>query len=114
MDKFTFFHCYAENLFDGYEKNGLLRNSFGIRLPHSIRMPENMKFNEIAKKGGKLYNYIKEHNCAFYVDRLQGGDYIQNYQYDKNLILEYEKLLGDKFLGFQIHEWLSNYAADVH
>lgn len=114
MDKFTYFHCYAEDLWEGYEKNGLLREPFGIRFMQCIRLPEELKFNELAKKGGKLYNYVKEHNCAFYVDRLQGGTFIQNYQYDKDLIEEYQRLLGDKFLGFQMHEWLSNYKTEIH
>ena len=114
MEKFTYFHCYAEDLWEGYEKNGLLRNSFGIRFMQCIRLPEELKFNELAKKDGKLYNYVKEHNCAFYVDRLQGGTFMQDYEYDRDLIAEYERLLGDKFLGFQMHEWLSNYKTEIH
>ncbi|MBP3334343.1 MAG: hypothetical protein J6M35_09910 [Clostridia bacterium] len=114
MEKFTYFHCYAEDLWEGYEKNGLLRDNFGIRFMQCIRLPEELKFNEYAKKGGKLYNFIKEHNCAFYIDRLQGGTFLEEYDFDTDLIDEYKQLLGDKFLGFQMHEWLSNYKTEIH
>ena len=114
MEKFTYFHCYTEELWEGYEKNGLLRENFGIRFMSHIRLPKELTFNELAKKGGKLYNYIKEHKCPLYVDRLQGGISIQSYEYDTDLVEEYKKLLGDNFLGFQMHEWLSNYMQDVH
>ena len=60
MRKFVYFHCYTEDLWEGYEKNGLIKEKFGIRFPQSIRLPEKEKFNEALKKGGKLYNYIKE------------------------------------------------------
>ena len=113
MDKFTYFHCYANDLWAGYEKNGLIRDSFGIRFPESIDLPEELKFNELARVGGELYNYIKKHKCAMYVDRLQGGCFLENYPYDQELIAEYKEMLGDKFLGFQMHEWLSNYKSDV-
>ena len=113
MRKFVYFHCYTEELWEGYEKNGLIKEHFGIRFPQSIRLPEKEKFNEALKKGGKLYNYIKEKNCYLYVDRLQGGSFIQNYPYSQELIEEYKQMLGDKFLGFQMHEWFSNYKGDV-
>ena len=33
--------------------------------------------------------------CPFYIDRLQGGCYIEDYPYDRTLIEEYKALLGD-------------------
>ena len=96
MDKFTYFHCYANDLWAGYEKNGLIRDSFGIRFPESIDLPEELKFNELARVGGELYNYIKKHKCAMYVDRLQGGCFLENYPYDQALINEDKEMLGDK------------------
>lgn len=113
MKDFTYFHCYAEDLWEGYEKNGLLRGSFGIRICHSVRLPEKLRFNELARVGGRLYQYVEKHRPALYVDRLQGGDYIQEYPFDKALIGVYKEMLGEKFLGLQMHEWLSNYRSDV-
>jgi hypothetical protein len=79
----------------------------------SIYLSEDRLFNSILKKGGELYNYIKEKKCFLYVDRLQGGTVIQEYEYDEELIREYREMLGDRFLGFQMHEWLTNYKNDV-
>ena len=109
-----FFHCYSDELWDGYVKNGFLRYPFGIRFCQAIGLEESQKFNNLARIGGKLHGILKEHRCDFYVDRLQGGDYIENYQYDESLISEYQALLADGFLGFQMHEWLSNHVNDVH
>ena len=113
MRHFTYFHCYAEELWEGYERNGILGEHFGIRCPQTISLPSERLFNSILKKGGRLYNYIKEHRCPLYIDRLQGGGYFFEYDYDKALIEEYRDLLGKDFLGFQFHEWLSNYKHDT-
>ena len=113
MRNFAYFHCYVEELWEGYERNGLIKQRFGIRCPHSIDMDEGLLFNSVLKKDGKLYNYIKEKRCGLYVDRLQGGGYIHPYDFDYGLIEEYRQMLGDDFLGFQMHEWLSNYKHDV-
>lgn len=113
MQNFVYFHCYGEDLWRGYEKNGLLRENFGIRCMQSIYLSEDRLFNSILKKGGELYNYIKEKKCFLYVDRLQGGTVIQEYEYDEELIREYREMLKDRFLGFQMHEWLTNYKNDV-
>lgn len=113
MKDFTYFHCYAEDLWPGYEKSGLLRRHFGIRFPQSTDLPESQKFNTLAARGGALHRFVRETRCAFYIDRLQGGSFIQDYVYDRDLVNEYERLLGDRFLGFQMHEWLSNYRSDL-
>ena len=110
----TFYHCYTEDLWEGYEKNGLLNTPFGIRFPQSLDLPKDQKFNAAAAKGGKLYELVRATKCGFYIDRLQGGCYIENYPYDRALLDEYEKMLGDRFLGFQMHEWLSNYRGEIH
>lgn len=44
----------------------------------------------------------------FYVDRIAGGITYFPYQLDKDLIRTYREMLGDDFLGFQIHESASN------
>ena len=113
MKDFTYFHCYTEDLWPGYEKSGLLRRRFGIRFPQSIDLPESQKFNALAARGGRLHSLVKETRCGFYIDRLQGGSFMQDYVYDRALIDEYENLLDDDFLGFQMHEWLSNYKSDL-
>ena len=113
MRHFTYFHCYTEELWEGYKRNGMLGEHFGIRCPQTISLPSERLFNSILKKGGRLYNYIKEHRCPLYIDRLQGGGYFFEYDYDKALIEEYRDLLGKDFLGFQFHEWLSNYKHDT-
>ncbi len=110
---FTYFHCYADDLWEGYEKNGLLRENFGIRFCQNVFLPEELRFNRVAAVGTPLYEYIKKHKCHLYIDRLQGGVIMYDYTYDRDLIAEYRRLLGDKFHGFQMHEWLSNYRGDV-
>ena len=65
------------------------------------------KFNELAKKDGKLFKLISDNNYPWYIDRLQGGGYIDEYQYNTELI----DSLGN-FYGFQMHEWISNMRSD--
>ena len=74
----------------------------GVRFCQSPLLPER-KFNELAKKGGKLFKLISDNNYPWYIDRLQGGGYIDEYQYNTELI----DSLGN-FYGFQMHEWISN------
>lgn len=109
----TYFHCYADDLWPGYEKNGLLRENFGLRFCQNVFLPEELRFNRVAAVGTPLYEYIKKTKCHLYIDRLQGGVIMYDYTYDKDLINEYREMLGEKFHGFQMHEWLSNYRGDV-
>ena len=110
---FIFFHGYSPDTWEEFKKAGLVRDCDGIRFCQSARIDESMKFNSLAKKGGELYRIIKDENRPLYIDRLQGGSSFQNYEYDKELVEEYKNILGDKFFGFQMHEWLSNYLAEV-
>ena len=103
-----FFHVYNERFFPGLEKNGMLNKDTGFKIQNCFAMPAEAKFNQIAAKGSKLYNLIKDNNYAFYVDRIAGGITWHDYPYDKELIAEYKKLLGQWFLGFQLHESGSN------
>ena len=111
---FVFFHGYSPDTWDKMLRTGLVGDNDGIRFQQSLDLPSELKFNNLAKKGGELYNIVKERNCPFYIDRLQGGCYIENYPYDTSLLDEYRNLLGDKFYGFQMHEWLSNYRGDAN
>ena len=103
-----FFHVYNEKYFDGLVKNNLINSDTGFKLQHCFAMPFDQKFNEIAQPDGKLHNLLKGGEYAFYVDRITGGITWHTYAFDKNLIKMYQELLGDNFLGFQLHESCSN------
>ena len=108
-----FLHAYTPQLWAGYEKNGLIGPADGIRFVQCAHTPEEEGFNRIAAKGGALWKLITEQKRPFYIDRLQGGCVIYDYDFDPTLLQEYRDLLGDKFLGFQMHEWMSNYRSDL-
>ena len=108
-----FFHVYNERCFKGLEKNNLLNEDSAFKIQHVFSMPKEIKFNEFAAKGSKLHSLIKENNIPFYVDRIAGGVTYHEYDFDPDLIREYESILGDWFLGFQHHESASNMAEGV-
>lgn len=103
-----FFHVYNEEYFEGLVKNNLINSDSGFKIQHCFAMPFEKKFNVIAQPGGKLHNLIKDGNYPFYVDRISGGITWHTYPFDKKLIKHYDELLGDWFLGFQLHESGSN------
>ena len=109
---FVYLHCYMPETWDAQVKAGLVRKEDGIRFVQAIELEEQNKFNNLAAVGSELYNYVREHRCPFYIDRLQGGTYIDEYPYDMALVDEYRAMLGDKFWGFQMHEWASNLRGD--
>lgn len=112
--KFRYFHpYYMPELWDAQVKAGLINNDSGIRYCQSIDIDEKLKFNNQADVGGKFYNLVKENNFPFYIDRLQGGHFFEGYDYNLNLVKEYIDILGDKFYGFQMHEWMSNFQSDT-
>ncbi|MBP3919000.1 MAG: hypothetical protein J6I50_07515 [Clostridia bacterium] len=110
---FTYLHCYMPETWQAQIDAGLVRPGDGIRYSQSIDIDEHLKFNNLAKIGGDLYNYVKEHRCPLYIDRLQGGCFLEEYPYDMALVDEYRRLLGDRFWGFQMHEWMSNVSSDL-
>lgn len=103
-----FFHVYNEEYFNGLVKNNLINKNTGFKIQHVFSLADDMKFNRLAAKGGKLYQLLKEGNYPFYVDRIAGGATYHSYDFDSNLIEAYNDLLGDWFLGFQLHESGSN------
>jgi len=105
-----FFHVYNERCYEGLVKNNLLNEDSGFKIQHAFSVPEEIKFNKFAAKGTKLHSMIKENNLPFYVDRITGGITYHEYKFDHDLIREYENILGDWFLGFQLHESASNIA----
>lgn len=109
---FVFFHGYDPVLWQGYEKRGLLRRGFGVRFCQSIMLPEGKKFNSLAAPGAAFDRLLSGLACPFYIDRLQGGTYIEKYPYDQSLIDRCEELSRGGFYGFQMHEWMSNLRSD--
>ena len=107
---FTFFHTYTEDTFEGLFRQNLFREGDGLKMAHTMYMPQSYKFNEAARPGMPLYERVKSLGCPFYIDRLQGGiPFTHWYAYDPELIDQWKEMLGDNFCGFQIHEWASNY-----
>lgn len=108
-----FFHVYREDWVEGLEKNGLLNSESGFKLQHDFPIPRKYLFNEYAAVGTPFHRLITENRIPFYVDRLAGGTvYWPSYTFDKSLIREYKNALGDEFLGFQLHESVSNRRSD--
>ncbi len=110
---FTYFHCYLPETWEAQIKAGLINQSSGVRFVQCATVPEDKSFNRLAAVGGELYHIIRELGCPMYIDRLQGGGFFENYQYDQKLVQAYKEMLGDKFFGFQMHEWMSNYRSDL-
>ena len=107
-----FFHVYNEECFVGLEKNGLINSDSGFKVQNVFSVPSHRQFNNIAAKGGALHNLLQEGKFPFYVDRIAGGVTYFPYAYNQELIREYTELLGDWFLGFQLHESGSNRRGD--
>ena len=110
---FTYFHAYMPETWASQVKAGLITSHAGIRFCQSIDIEERLKFNRLAAVGGALHRLVSETGMPFYIDRLQGGCYIENYPYDMGLVDVYRRMLGENFFGFQMHEWLSNYRYDL-
>jgi len=107
-----FFHVYNENCFEGLVKNNLINRDSGFKIQNVFSVPKERKFNQIAAKGGKLYEMIKKERYPFYADRIAGGVIYCKYEYDAELLRTYKELLGDWFLGVQLHESASNRRVD--
>ncbi len=107
-----FFHVYNEDSFIGWEKNGMINKNSGFKIQNVFSVPKQRQFHNIAAKGGTLYNLIKDGKFPFYIDRIAGGIIYYPYQYDKALLNTYEELLGDWFLGVQLHESASTRRVD--
>ena len=107
-----FFHVYNEEYFEGLVKNNLINQDTAFKIQHNFCIDNRLKFNAFAAKGTKLHSLIKEERRPFYVDRIAGGVTYHKYDFDSSLIREYEELLGEWFLGFQLHESASNRITD--
>lgn len=103
-----FFHVYNEESVKGLEINGFINKDTGFKIQNNYIVPGDRRFNNYAAEGSAIYNLIKEGNFPFYVDRIAGGGWYFPYSFDKSLIAKYREMLGDWFLGFQMHETASN------
>ena len=111
---FTFFHTYTPAAFPALVRSGLWRGGDGLKLMHKpgFRAPDD--FNTALADGAPLTALLRELGCPFYIDRLQGGmAYTAAYPYDGAVIRRLTETLGDRFLGFQLHEWASNLRSDA-
>lgn len=110
---FRFIHTYTPESFPGLAKAGLWRAGDGLKLMHKPASRPPHDFNTVAAVGSPLERLLSELRCPFYIDRLQGGVGLPvNYVYDPALLSHYDRLLGENFLGLQMHEWASNYRND--
>ena len=109
----TFIHTYAETVFPALVSSGLWREGDGLKLMHKPGFLPPYDFNSVAAPGGALETLLRDLRCPFYIDRLQGGlGRTALYPYDRALTRHTETLLGERFLGFQMHEWASNLRSD--
>ena len=110
---FTYFHCYHPDTWDAQIKAGFIDEHAGVRFMQTATLPEELKFNNLAAKDSEFYNMMLRNPMPMYIDRLQGGVVFENYKYDRSLIEAYREMLGENFLGFQMHEWMNNLASDL-
>ncbi len=109
---FTYFEGYHPRVWSGLIKRGLVRKMTGLRFCQNIMLPDELKFNALAAPGGEFHRLFEEMECPMYIDRLQGGVYIDDYPYDQGLLDMYRA--SGRFWGFQMHEWMSNYTSDIY
>ncbi len=109
-ESFSFLHSYEATgrYWRALEQSGLLRPSNGIRLVNSPWGDDSYRFNTAARKDGPLHRMLEQRQCPFIVDRVVGGSSYNPYQFDTSLADHYASRLGEKFLGGQIHETISN------
>ncbi len=96
--------AYRPDYLKALVRNGMIDGLTGFRVTMNCRVPEEVKFNQIAAKGGELYELVLRQGNPFYVDRLQGGSFYKKYDYDLELLRHYREILGENFLGLQMHE----------
>ncbi len=114
-NEFSFLHSYDSSgrYWEGIEKAGLLRPTNGVRLVNSpFGENSDQRFNAVAAIGGPLHRILQERKPYFIIDRVCGGAPYRDYAFDQELIAHYTELLGERFLGGQVHEVLSNTGND--
>ncbi len=109
-----FIHTFTEDTIDILLSSGLFKKGHGLKIMHKPDYTPPYDFNTIAKEGGVLHSVLERLGCPFYIDRFQGGlGYKKTYPYDKQLLQKYTQSDKICFLGFQLHEWASNFRSDI-
>lgn len=110
VPRFTFLHSYESTgrYYESITAAGLVRPFTGIRLVNSTLGGDSARFNSSASPGMELFDIVNSERKTLVVDRLCGGIVYRDYDYDQGLISQYAHNLGDLFMGFQIHETVSN------
>ncbi len=85
---FRFIHGYLPKVWEAQVEAGLVGENDGLRFCQSKMLKDEMKFNKLASKGSELYKILSKRKCVFYIDRIQGGCYIDDYLYDSELLKE--------------------------
>ena len=111
---FSFLHSYSPEVWGPTVRHGLFGDHDGVRFHQWLLTAEDRRFNVLATKDSDVYNIVRDGRRPLYIDRIQGGCNISEYPYDQNLLNVYRDMLGDNFMGFQMHEWFSNYGSDVY
>jgi len=113
---FSFIHTYIPDtpFWDGLVKRGFIDNTSGIKLVYCANVHPSHMFNEAAKPGTPVDRIVSEANRYFYIDRVQGGSRLYFYDNDPALIRYWREKSGERFLGFQMHETVSNFISDYH
>ncbi len=113
---FHFIHGYLPqtSYWDGLVKRSFIDDTSGLKITQHSFTPAYAGFNEACSINSSVWQIVKEADRPFYVDRLQGGCYYYRYPFSKELIKSYSEILGEHFLGFQMHEWASNFTCDLN
>ncbi len=107
---FSFLHTYESTgrYWRALEQAGLIRKTTGIRLVNSPWGDDEHRFNQAARIGGPLHQILSRLRCPFVIDRVTGGSPYLSYPFDGELARAYAELLGNNFLGGQVHEPICN------
>ena len=61
---FHYLHSYMPETWEAQVKCGLVNENAGIRYSQSIDIPEELKFNNLAAKGGALYELARDEGLS--------------------------------------------------
>lgn len=101
-----FFWSYHPDYWEGLRRTGLLRGDIGVRFVHSPWASAADGFNVAAAEGTALHRLVCENGYGLLVDRAAGGCLYRHYDFDRGLLAAYERRLGERLLGVQLHEWM--------
>ena len=105
---FCLFCYYHESYWPGLAHNGMLRPWTGVRFQQSPHTPPERQFNELARRGSRFHEMISRDSRVLMIDRGCGGLPYGSCAFDHDLLDHYASMLDGRFLGVQLHEWVSN------